>query len=190
MAGIERGQHHEIEDVERDVEHDEQHLQREELDGAVLVAQPSERDGLKGVESHAGRHHAHILRMGGITHGRGDGGEERQHDGHEQQGHAAHHSECGAIDRLRVFPFLVGKAEQCGFHAEGEQHHDQGHVGINVGHDAVASAFHTHLRSVEGHEQVVQEPADDAAKSINGGVFRHRFQSGHIVVCLIMGFMR
>ena len=40
-------------------------------------------------------------------------------------------------DRVRLFTFLVGEAEDGGFHAKGEDAERQGHVGVHVGAHAI-----------------------------------------------------
>ena len=163
VADVQCRKHDEIKDVQRDVEHDEQHLQREKLDRTVLVAQPGKGNGLKGIQGYRDRHDSHIFRMVCVAYAGSYRMEESQYEQGKQQRQAAHHGERRAIDRLRIFPLFVGKTEQRGFHAERKDDHQKRHVGINVGHDAIASAFHGHLGRIERDQQIVQELSDDAA---------------------------
>ena len=60
-------QHDEVEHVQSDVQHDEQHLQRCKADGALLETQEAERDSLQGVEGYHHAHHQQELRVFAIS---------------------------------------------------------------------------------------------------------------------------
>ena len=51
-----------------------------------------------------------------------------------------------------------------------EQHQDQRCIGIDVRADAVVARVLGHIVGVKRYEQVVQEPADDARKAVDGRV--------------------
>ena len=77
--------------------------------------------------------------MGGIVEGGGYARQAGQHDGHKEHRHAAHGCQRGGIDAAGVLAGLIGEAEKGGFHAEGEEHQQQGHVAVDLGDDAVAA---------------------------------------------------
>ena len=74
-----------------------------------------------------------------------------------------------------VLAFLIGKAEEGSFHAEGEYHQYQCYIGVEVCHNAIATAGNGDDVSVEWYQQVVKEPAYYAAKAVYRGVLSERF---------------
>ena len=120
--GVERGQQQEEDEVEADVEHDEKQFQRGKLYGFLLIAQIGEGYALESVDCHAHGHHAEVFRVVGIAQRGGYLRQQSEHGCNKQQPHAAHGDERGGIDAHGVFLGFVYKAEEGGFHAEGEQH--------------------------------------------------------------------
>ena len=112
--------------------------------------------------------------MVGIAHLLAQWPEQQHHQRHKDECHAAHGDERGGVDALRVLVLFVGETEVGGLHAEGEQHHHQGGVGIDVGNDTIAAGGSWNLGGVEGHQQVVQKAADDAGQTIDGRVLGQR----------------
>ena len=173
---LELGGQEEDEEVEGDVHDDEGELQGGELPRLVLEAQACEKDGLEGVEGDDDGHGGYILRVVGVAHGRGDGAEQRHHRQHEQHADAAHGAEGGGEDAADVGALAVGEVEEGGLHAEGEDDQQEGGVGVDVGDDAVAAGGSGDVVGVERHEQVVEEPADDAAEAVDDRIGKEFLQ--------------
>ena len=79
IAPIERRQGNEVEQVQRNVEHNEQQLERRKLERLALIPQIGKRDALERVERDHDRHHTHILGMGAIAHPARNARQESQH---------------------------------------------------------------------------------------------------------------
>ena len=171
---IEFGQYQEIKQVGHDVQEDEQQIQCGKLYRSFLIAEPGKRDGQKGIQCHTGTHNADIFRMGGIAHCLRDLGQKAQNHAQEKQGDGAHDNQGCGINHQRLFTFLVGEAEESGFHSESQNHQNQSHIGINIGHYSVTSGTGRQHGGVKRYEQIVQKASDNAAQSINCGVFHHR----------------
>ena len=77
--------------------------------------------------------------MVGIVECGGHGGEEKQHDSREGRRHCSHGDEGGGIDAQGGFFGFVDEAEESRFHAEGEQHQQQGGVAVYLRDDAVSA---------------------------------------------------
>ena len=155
-------QHDVVSQIEQDVEQDEEQFEGSKLDGALLVTQISEGNALEGIDGHGDKHGPHVGRMVCISHCRAQRTKEQKDKGNEKQRGATHHGQDGGVDLAAVFLFLVDKTEESGFHAEGENHEQQGRVGIHVGDHTVATAGRTDFCCVERHQQIVEESANDA----------------------------
>ena len=175
----EHGQAKKYQQVKQYVRDDERKLQRHELDGPALKPEFGEHDGLEGVKGHDNRHAAYILRMGGVSHGSGNRLDQQQHRRYEQQAHASDHFQRGPVDFVAVFSVFVGKAEHGGFHSEGQESQQQCSIGIEIRNYAVAAAGCRNLISIQRYKQIVQEPADYAAKPVNRGIFCQRLEIHH-----------
>ena len=167
FVGCEAG---ECYDVEGDVECYECQFQRGKLDGAALKTQIGEWHRLEGIECHSDCHKGYKLGMFGIAEGLRDGCECSEHHGEKQRRHYAHKGERGAKHLATVVPFLIGEAEECGLHAEDEQHQHHCHIGIDVGDSAVATRGGCEFVRVERHQQIVEKSAYYAAQPIYCGV--------------------
>ena len=148
-------------EVEPDVGHDEGQFEAGKLPGAALETQQCEEDGLYGVDGHHGGHDAQVFGVAAVVEQVGDGGGEQEDGQQEECGRGAHHHGGGREDTLALLFVLVGEVEKGGFHAKGEQHQEQGSVGVDIGNDSVAAASRRNLVGVERHQQVVQKTAHD-----------------------------
>ena len=137
--GVERGQQQEEDEVEADVEYDEEQFQRGKLNGFLLIAQIGEGYALESIDCHAHSHHAEVFGVVGIAQRGGNLRQQPEHGCNKQQAHAAYGDECCGIDAHGVFFGFIDKAEEGGFHAEGEQHEQQGHVTVHFRYHAVAA---------------------------------------------------
>ena len=168
--------HEEDEEVEQDARNDEGELQRDEAQGPLLLPQAAEHHGLERVLNRDQHKDADILGVGCIAHGAGDRAQQQEDGGQEEEAHAAHHPEGVAVDHLVVHAGLAAIAEQGRLHAEGQQRKEQRRVGVQVRDDAIAPTLHGNDVGVGNHQQVIQEPADDAAQAVERRVFRETFQ--------------
>ena len=159
-----------LEKLKRYIDNEEQ-LQACKLQGLLLVAEPGERDALKGIECHDGSHDAYVLGMVSIAHEGGHTIQSTQHKQEEEQRGGEDGYEDCAIHPCGLQALLVGKAEESRLHAVGEQHHHQCRKGIDVGDDSISARSGTQLGGVEGHEQVVEETAHNAAQAVDGRLF-------------------
>ena len=159
VSAVEQGK---VDYVERYAHEDVQQLECGKLQCFLLLPQIGEGNAQEGVDGHGDGHHPHVVRMVGIAHEPAQRTDEQQHQRHEPSRHGAHADERGRIDAHGVFVRLVGEAEVGGLHAEGEQHHDECRVGIDVGDDTIAARSCRKRSRVERHKQVVQEAANDA----------------------------
>ena len=75
--------------------------------------------------------------MVGIAECRGKRFGEQEDTRQEEGGKDKDHGKGGGEDRVGFFTFLVGEAEDGGFHAKGEDDERQGHVGVHVGAHAI-----------------------------------------------------
>ena len=88
----------------------------------MFEAEPGEEDGLECIDADNSGHDADefgmlfIMQCGGDCSGKAEAAQ------HEQQGDRTHRRQCGGEDPFRLFLLLVGKIEEGGFHAEGQQH--------------------------------------------------------------------
>ena len=110
--------------------------------------------------------------MQGIIQGSSNGFQEQRYQYEENQRDKADGKSGGRKSLVGVDVFLVGKTEESGFHTKRKKDKEQGCVGVQVGDNAVSPGFGRHPMGVDGHQQVVQEPTDNAAQAINGGLFR------------------
>ncbi len=134
------GQHHEIDQVQRDVQENEQQLQGGKLNGLFLIPEVREQDGLEGVQGHGGRHRPHKGGMAGIPHAPADRAQESQNKTGKERRRRAHHAKDGREHLSGIFPFLVRKSEERGFHPVGQDDQQQGGIGIQLGHHPISAA--------------------------------------------------
>ena len=106
--------------------------------------------------------------------GAGDGLQQHADQYYEEQRNQTYRQTRGGKSLVGVDAFFVGETEEGRFHAESQDDQQQGGVGVQVGNDTVAARFGSDFIGVKRHQQVVQEPADDAAKAVNGGLLRER----------------
>ena len=132
-------QRNEVQEVQTNVHYYEEHLQSSELHRLLLISQIRERYRLNGIESHHARHHQYVLLMIYIAQPVGNRVYEEHYGSKEQHRQRTHHAYRRREDAVRILPLLVGKAEEGRLHAEGEDHQQQCHVGIQVRHHAVAT---------------------------------------------------
>ena len=160
IGHVARAQHHEVEQVQADIECDEEHLHAGELDGSLLEPQVAEGKGLDDIDAHHHGHHQEIVGMGLVVDGLGQGIDEAKDQCQEEGGENGDEGEAGGEDGVGLLLVLVGKAEEGRLHAEGQDDQDQGHVAVEVGDDAVLAGIeHT---GIDGYEQVVEESAHNA----------------------------
>ena len=176
---VQLGKQDEVHQVQGDVQADEQQFQRRELERPLLVPQVGEQDGLEGVQGHHDGERPDIGRMLGIAHRRGDGADEGEHQADEHERGEADHPKDRGIDQFRVLALLVREAEEGRLHAVGQDDQEEGGVGVQVRDDPVAAAGRRDLVGIEGNEQVVQEPPDDAAESVDGRILGQGFHICH-----------
>ena len=69
-----------------------------------------------------------------------DGTVEKAHHSDEYRGQETYYEYSGGEDAMRVFLLLVGEAEECCLHAEGEEDKDKRRIGIEICHHSVSSA--------------------------------------------------
>ena len=100
--------------------------------------------------------------MGGISQRSTDGVDECEQQQHENGRQRADHGHRRREDGVGLIAVVVGIAKQRGLHAEGEQHEDESRVGIDVGADAIVAGIFWHIASIERHQHIVEEAADDA----------------------------
>ena len=160
----------EDEERQHDRQEDETNLEAKELPRLALLSQAGKEDGLEGVQRHYNGHHLYVFRVVGIAHCRADRANKQHHQGHKQRRHRAYGRQCGAEHLSLVHALAVGVVEEGRLHAEGEYHQQQCGVGIDVGYYAVATRGGAHVISVDGDQQVVQEPAHDAAQAVDDRV--------------------
>ena len=170
------GGHEEDEEVEPDVEDDKGEFECGEFPGFVFETQACEEDGLEGVERHDDGHDGDVLGVGLIAHGGGNGAEEEEDGEDEEEADGAYRGEGCGEDLPAVGALLVGEVEEGGLHAEGEDDQEEGRVGVDVGHHAIAAGGGGDVVGVEGHEKVVQETPHDAAKAVDDRVGKEFFQ--------------
>ena len=168
---VKHRQPEEINQVEHDVQADIGNLQGRELDGFVLAPQIGERDGREGVERDREIHHYHIFGMVAISQETRYLAAEEQHDERRDHAHCAHHPEHRGIYLLAVHALLVHESEECRFHAEGQHHDEDRHVGIYVGDDAIFASRGSKFHGLYRHEQVVDKTCNNAAQAIDGSIF-------------------
>ena len=75
---------------------------------------------------------------------------------------------------------LVGKPEECGFHAECKYHQDKCCIGIEIGDDAIASACGRDDMCVEWDKQIIEKASHNTGQSVDGRVLGQRFYICHI----------
>ena len=107
-------EHHEVEQVESDVEHYEEELQRGKLHGFLLEAEQAEGYCLYGIKRHYGCHHQQIVGVVSIAQCLTDGGGKQHHSTQEEQREGAHQCERRAEHGVGILVLLVGKAEEGG----------------------------------------------------------------------------
>lgn len=178
-------EHDEVKQIEPDIEGYKQEFERGETDGTLLEPQIAERQGLQGIHGHNDRHYPEVFGMPGIPKGGGYGGNETKDEQQEQSRERAYQGKTGRENRpLPDFGILysphreggiIGIAEERGLEAEGEQHHNERGIGVNVGRYAVIARLGGHIVSVEGNEQVVEETPHDAAQPIDNSVLKEPF---------------
>ena len=137
-------QHHEIEEVQRNVHRDEQ-LQRGKADGALLIAQIAEGDGLQGIEGHDDSHHQQVFVMVLIAErlaDRSDETEDHQQENSCQRANGSHRRREYGVGLIAL---VVGKAEKGGLHTEGQQHEDERRIGIDIGAHTVVARLVRHI---------------------------------------------
>ena len=170
------GCHEEDEEVEGDVEDDEGELQCGEFPRLVLVTQSGKEQRLEGIQRNDDGHHRNILGVSPVAHSIGDGAQQSENTKNEKETHRAHRAQSGGENILAILAFLIREIEEGGLHAEGENHQQQGSIGVDVGDDAIATRGSGDMVGVEGNEQVVEEPANDAAQAIDDRVGEKLFQ--------------
>ena len=163
--------HQEDEECQEDIRYDERKLERHELQRAAVDPQFGEHDGLKSVQPDDNGHAPDILGLVGISHRPGNRTDQCKHGRDEQKGNGSYHLERRTIHPARVFSVLVGKAEQGGLHAEGQDCQQQSRISIQIGDNAVAAAGGSNLIGINRYQQIVQEPPDYAAEAVYSGVF-------------------
>jgi len=109
--------------------------------------------------------------MVSIANGTTDGTDKAEDQQQEYSRERCDSNEGGGEDGVGLGLFIVGKAEQRGLHAKGQQYQYECRVGIDVGADAVVARVLGHVMRIKRYEQVVQEPADDAGEAVDGRVF-------------------
>ncbi len=172
LAGRNLRHDQEDEEVQQDARDDEGQLQEHEAQRPALLAQAAEHDCLERILRRDEREHRNVLRVRFIAHRPGNRGQQQEDHREEEDPHAAHHAEGAAVDHLVVRAGLVREAEERRLHAEGQQRQEQRRVGVQVGHDAVPAALHGDVVRVHRHQQIVQEPPDDAHQPVQGCILR------------------
>ena len=162
---------HEADEVEGNVEGDEEQLERSRAQGALLEPQERERQRLQGIHRHYDCHHQEILRMRAVAqiirNGTNEGEDAEEKNARERSDEGKARGEDGVGPKALV----VGVAEERRLHAEGEDHQNERHVGIDVGADAVVARSGRHIVGVERHEQVVEKTTHYAGQTVDGCVF-------------------
>ena len=166
--------------VETYIKEYEQQLQRGEADGSFLESEVGERQGLQGIHSHHHGHHQQVVVMLGITQRVGNGSDEakdaQQEHGRQccYQGKSRTEYSVGpgpSLSPLLLGGAVIGKPEQCCFHAKGQQCQDECRIGIDVGGDAVIARLRGHVVCVKWHKQIIEEASHNTAQSVYGSVF-------------------
>ena len=157
----------EHEEVQADVAKDIQKFEEGELERPALEAQQGEEDGLEGIDGHHTAHHGEEFGMGVVAEAMGYGLDEAEEQEQEQGRDAAHGRQSRGEDGVGAVAVLVGKIEEGGLHAKGEDDQHEGGVGINLGDNAIAAGGGSNLIGVERDEQVVQETAYNTAHAVN-----------------------
>ena len=179
-------QHDEIHEVEHDVEHDIDQLQRGKLNSLLLIAQIGERDALEGVDRHTHEHHSHPTLMVGIFHERGYLRQEGKYECHEQGCRGAYRYEHGGVDGLRILVGLVDVAEEGGLHAIGQDYEQERRIGVDICNDTILSAARGKCCRLNRHQQIIDETARDAAKTVDGSIFCQTLQISHCFFFLLL----
>ena len=167
---LQRRQHDKVEQVEHDVQHDVHELQRRELNGLLLIAQIGERYALERVDSHADKHHCHPTLMVGVLHERSYLWQEAEHERHEKRRRRSDGDKHRRVDGLRILLRLVHVAEEGCLHTVRKDDKQQRRVGVDVRNDTILSAARDERCGLDGHQQIVDETARNAAQAVNGGV--------------------
>ena len=167
-------EHKENQQVEYDAGDDERELERKETPGAVLLPEAAEHNGLKSIHSCDGCKAGYVFGMVGIAHQIRNGMQQAENQREKGQSDAPYHKERSRIDLLFVLALLGSKTEQRGLHAESQKGKEQGGISVEVGHDSVSSASRRYLIGIDRYQQIVQEPANDAAEPIKSRIFQKR----------------
>ena len=165
-------------EVQPDVQENGEQLDAGEAERLLPVAQVGERQGGEGVDGEGRREHQHVARVARTAERRRQRVEEYDHRREKERRGARQREERRRVDPHRVLVFFViGEAEKSGFQPVGKNNQQQGDQRIEVGYHPVLG-----LRKdvgIEGYQTPVEKPPDDAAQSVNGGVFRQTFHSRH-----------
>ena len=140
----------------------------------MLLPETAEHYGLEGVHSRYGGEAGYVFGMVGIAHKARNGPQEAEHQRKKSQGHAPDHKERSGIDLLLVLTLFGGKTEKGGLHTESQKGEKEGGIGVKIGHHPVTAASGRYLIGIDRDQQIVQEPAYDAAEPVQGRIFYKR----------------
>ena len=165
--------------VERNVEEDEEHLQRHETDGTMLETKEAERQSLQGIQGHYGGHHQQVIWMLSVSKVVRNGCDEAEDKQKIDGCKASHHRKAGRKDGIGFLALIVGESEERRLHAKSQYGEEQSCVRIHVCAHTIVARSLGHIVCVEWDEQVVEKTSHYARESVYGRIFGQSFEVCH-----------
>ena len=108
--------------------------------------------------------------MVGVLHERSYLWQKTEHERHEKRRRRSDGDKHRRVDGLRILLRLVHVAEEGCLHTVRKDDKQQRRVGVDVRNDTILSAARDERCGLDGHQQIVDETARNAAQAVNGGV--------------------
>ena len=171
VAGVEPRTEHYKEEVQSDIHRNIHQFYSGKLERALAIAEISKGDGGESIERHGGGKQSYILGVLRDIEQHRQPSLAQKHDSHKERRSGGKGDERSGIHPHGVIPLFVGigKAEEAGLHPVGEDNQRQSDKRIEIIHNPVFRSRKS--IGIERNKTPIEEASDDAACTINGGVF-------------------